>query len=113
MNYTNTQYLLDKRPSGMPDDECWKLHQENITSLEKNSNEYIDSINLMIDSSKMISIGISISKKFDGSTLKQTDVKFLISSGRFTLSKTGVLGGVDGISENIFILIFSFNHKLS
>ena len=36
MNYTNTQYLLDKRPSGMPDDECWKLHQENITSLEKN-----------------------------------------------------------------------------
>ena len=36
MNYLNTQYLLDKRPSGMPDDDCWKLHQEAITSLEKN-----------------------------------------------------------------------------
>ena len=36
MNYLNTQYLLDKRPSGMPEDDCWKLHQEPITSLEKN-----------------------------------------------------------------------------
>ena len=36
MNYLNTQYLLDKRPSGMPEDDCWKLHQESITSLEKN-----------------------------------------------------------------------------
>ena len=36
MNYLNTQYLLDKRPSGMPEDDCWKLHEEPITSLEKN-----------------------------------------------------------------------------
>ncbi|MDA9956815.1 NADP-dependent oxidoreductase [Gammaproteobacteria bacterium] len=36
MNYLNTQYLLDKRPSGMPKDDCWKLHQDPITSLEKN-----------------------------------------------------------------------------
>ena len=36
MNYLNTQYLLDKRPSGMPEDDCWKLNQESITSLEKN-----------------------------------------------------------------------------
>ena len=36
MNYLNTQYLLDKRPSGMPEDDCWKLHKASITSLEKN-----------------------------------------------------------------------------
>ena len=36
MNYLNTQYLLDKRPSGMPKDDCWKVHQDPITSLEKN-----------------------------------------------------------------------------
>ncbi|MDA8854150.1 NADP-dependent oxidoreductase [Gammaproteobacteria bacterium] len=36
MNYLNTQYLLNKRPSGMPEDDCWKLHQEAITSLEQN-----------------------------------------------------------------------------
>ena len=42
-----------------------------IMFLEKNTNEYIDSVNLMIDSPKMLSIGISISKKIDGLQLKQ------------------------------------------
>ena len=37
MEYLNTQYLLDKRPRGMPSDECWKLHQEKIKSLDKTS----------------------------------------------------------------------------
>ena len=34
MEYVNKQFLLDKRPSGMPGDECWKLNEEKITSLE-------------------------------------------------------------------------------
>ena len=36
MEYTNTQWLLDKRPDGMPEDSCWKMHKELITSLNKN-----------------------------------------------------------------------------
>ena len=36
MEYINKQYLLDKRPTGMPTDDCWKLHEEKITSLKKN-----------------------------------------------------------------------------
>ena len=36
MKYTNTQWLLDKRPDGMPEDSCWKMHKELITSLKKN-----------------------------------------------------------------------------
>ena len=36
MEYINKQYLLDKRPTGMPTDDCWKLHEEKITSLGKN-----------------------------------------------------------------------------
>ena len=36
MEYTNKRYLLDKRPTGMPTDDCWKLHEEKITSLKKN-----------------------------------------------------------------------------
>jgi cell division protein FtsA len=52
--------------------------QKIVTSFEKDTHEYIDNISLMIDSPKMLSIGISISKKFDGSKLKQTNVKFLI-----------------------------------
>ena len=42
--------------------------------------------------------------------------KFMVerkSSGKFTLSKTGVLGGLAGISENIFILTLSFDHEFS
>jgi NADPH-dependent curcumin reductase CurA len=36
MEYLNTQYLLDKRPKGMPDDDCWRMHQEKITGLDIN-----------------------------------------------------------------------------
>ena len=50
--------------------------QKIITSLEKESNEYINNINLMLDSPKMLSVSISISKKLDGSKLKQTTIQF-------------------------------------
>ena len=36
MEYTNTQWLLNKRPVGMPEDNCWKINKESITSLEAN-----------------------------------------------------------------------------
>ena len=36
MEYLNKQYLLDKRPTGMPQDDCWKLNDNLITSLKKN-----------------------------------------------------------------------------
>ena len=36
MEYLNKQYLLDKRPTGMPQDDCWKLNESLITSLKKN-----------------------------------------------------------------------------
>ena len=34
MNYTNTRFLLQKRPTGMPDDECWLMDSEEITDLK-------------------------------------------------------------------------------
>ena len=52
--------------------------QKIVSYLEKNINEYIEDVNLMIDSPKMYSIGISVSKKLEGSKLKQEDVKFLV-----------------------------------
>ena len=56
--------------------------QKIISILEENTNEYLDSINLMIDSSEMLSIGISISKKLDGSKLKKEDIQFLIQNAK-------------------------------
>ncbi|MDA9561086.1 NADP-dependent oxidoreductase [Gammaproteobacteria bacterium] len=36
MSYINQQFLLNKRPTGMPDDDCWRLNNESITPLKKN-----------------------------------------------------------------------------
>ena len=56
--------------------------QKNVSFLEKKTNEYLNDIVLMIDSSKMISIGISIIKKLDGSKLRKEDVQFLIQNAK-------------------------------
>ena len=61
--------------------------QKIIASFEKDTNEYIDNINLMIDSPKLTSIGISISKKLDGSKLKHANVKFLIQEAKQQILK--------------------------
>jgi len=58
-----------------------------IASLEKSTNEYIDSINLMIDSPKMLSVSISLSKKLDGSELKQTNIQFLVQEAKQQILK--------------------------
>ena len=36
MEYVNKQLLLDKRPTGMPGDDCWKLNEEIISSIGSN-----------------------------------------------------------------------------
>ena len=61
--------------------------KEIIVSLESNSDEYINSVNLMIDSPKMLSIGISLSKKLDGSKLKQENIKFLVQEAKQQILK--------------------------
>ena len=61
--------------------------KEIIVSLESNSNEYINSVNLMLDSQKMLSIGISLSKKLDGAKLKEENIKFLIQEAKQQILK--------------------------
>jgi cell division protein FtsA len=53
-----------------------------ISALEIDTKEYLDDVNLMIDSSAILSIGISVTKKFDGSKLKKEDVQFLIQDAK-------------------------------
>jgi cell division protein FtsA len=61
--------------------------QNIITFLEENTNEYIENVNLMIDSPKMLSVGISLSKKLDGSKLKQTNIQFLVQEAKQQILK--------------------------
>ena len=78
--YTKSKFLVDHT-------EIDKEIQKIITFLEKNTNEYIDNINLMIDSPRMLSISISISKKIDGSQLKQEDIQFLVQEAKQQILK--------------------------
>ena len=61
--------------------------QKIITFLEKNSNEYINNISLMLDSPKTLSIGISLFKKLGGSKLKQTNIQFLVQEAKQQILK--------------------------
>ena len=61
--------------------------QKIVTSLETDSNEYIDNINLMVDSSKMLSVGISLFKKLDGSKLKQSNIQFIVQEAKQQIFK--------------------------
>ena len=61
--------------------------QKIVTSLEKDSKEYIDNVSIMIDSPKMLSVGISLSKKLDGSKLKQANIQFLIQEAKQQILK--------------------------
>ena len=78
--YANSDFFIDQSNLEL------KI-QQIVASLEKDSNEYIDSINLMLDSPKMISIGISLSKKLDGSKLKQTNIQFLVQEAKQQILK--------------------------
>tara|TARA_B100000787_G_C16164503_1_gene283122 strand:+ start:22 stop:1137 length:1116 start_codon:yes stop_codon:yes gene_type:complete len=53
-----------------------------ISTIEKNTNEYLDNINLMFDSSKIISVSLSLKKNLDGSKLKKEDVQFVIQDAK-------------------------------
>ena len=61
--------------------------QKIVTFLEESTNEYIDNVNLMIDSPKMLPVGISLSKKLDGSKLKQTNIQFLVQEAKQQILK--------------------------
>ena len=56
--------------------------QSIISSFEKDTNEHLNNIDLMVDSSKMLSIGISTCKKLDGSKLTQPNVQFLVQESK-------------------------------
>jgi cell division protein FtsA len=70
------------------DQSNFKLEiQKIIVSLEKASNEYIDNIDLMVDSSKMISVAISTFKKIEKLKLRQDDILFLIQDAKQQILK--------------------------
>ena len=78
--YTESKFFFDHTDLS---EEVQKI----ITFFEKKTSEYIDDINLMIDSSKTLSVGISVSKKIDESKLRHEDVQFLIQEAKQQILK--------------------------
>mgnify|MGYP001348369309 CR=1 FL=1 len=78
--YTQSKFIFDQIEV---DSEIQKI----ITLLENNTNEYVDDINLMVDDNKMLSIGISVSKKIDDIELKQEDIRFLVQEAKQQILK--------------------------
>jgi cell division protein FtsA len=73
--YCESDYFLDQSNKET-------IVQKIIYDLEIKTNEYLDEINLMVDSPEMLSIGISLSKKLDGLELKKEDIQFLIQDAK-------------------------------
>jgi len=78
--YANSEFFTDQLDLEL------KI-QKIVTSLEKDSNEYIGNISLILDSSRMFSVGISLSKKFDGSKLKNTNIQFMVQEAKQQILK--------------------------
>tara|TARA_B100000787_G_scaffold167977_1_gene155832 strand:- start:639 stop:1748 length:1110 start_codon:yes stop_codon:yes gene_type:complete len=91
--YAESKFLTDR--SNL-DIEIQKI----ISTFEQKTNEYIDNINLMIDSPKMLSIGISISKKLDGSNLRQANIQFMIQEAKQQILKHYMSHGIAHIIIN-------------
>ena len=96
--YTESKFLFDHADI---DSEIQKI----IAYLEENTKEYIDDVNLMIDDAKILSIGISISKKINGSKLKQEDIQFLVQEAKQQVSK-------NYYNQNIVHIIIN-NYKIN
>ena len=78
--------------------------QKVISSLETDTNEYLDNVNLMIDSPDLLSISICLSKKFDGSKLKKEDIKFLIQDAKQQVLK-------NYFNQSILTKSFFYSHQ--
>jgi len=76
-----------------------------IENIESDTKEYLDNINLMIDSPEMLSINLSISKKFDKSKLKKEDIQFLIKDAKQQILRN--------YSEQSIIHIIIKNYKIN
>ena len=58
-----------------------------IFDLEKKTNEYLDSVNIMIDSSDIFPINLSVLKNYTGHKLKNEDIQFLIQDAKQQILK--------------------------
>lgn len=73
--YYESEFFFDYKNSESKIDKI-------ISNLEKDTKEYLDNVNLAVDSSELLSISLSLSKKLENSKVKKEDVQFLIKDAK-------------------------------
>ena len=69
-------------------EELEKLIEKNIKKVEKNINEFVNNIFLMIDTNETISIHISLMKKLDNKIIQKKDIQHLIRDAKQQIIKS-------------------------
>jgi cell division protein FtsA len=72
LNFTNAEEIIEK----------------NILYLEKKTGEYVDNINLMIDSPEALSIGLSLSKKIENKKIKKLEIEYLVQDAKQSILRS-------------------------
>ncbi len=67
--------------------EAEKKIEDIIFELEKKTDEYIDSISLMLDAQEALSINLSLSKKKDGEKISTEDIQYLVQDAKQQILK--------------------------
>ena len=88
--------------------ETNKLIKSFLKELEKESGTYINSVNLMIDSTEMKSINFSISKNMDGKEINKRDIIFLVRDAKQQVVKNQP----DAMIAHIIIVKFIVDNKV-
>ena len=68
--------------------ETDKAIEKTIFDIEKKTGEYLDSINLMIDTQDTLSVGLSVYKHNEGKKIKKEDIQYLIQDAKQQILKS-------------------------
>ena len=82
-----------------------KVLEKTILEIEKKTGEYLNNINLMLDSPDVLSISLSVSKKNEKNFLKKEDVEYLIQDAKQQI--------LNGYKDKDIIHIIINNYKIN
>ena len=82
-----------------------EIIEKTILEIEKKTGEYVDEVNLMIDSPDVLPISLSLSKKLEGSKLKKEEIQYIIQDAKQQIIRS--------YPDNNIIHIIVTNYKVN
>ena len=82
-----------------------KILEKTVLEIEKKTGEFLDNVNLMIDSPDVLSISLSVLKKIDKKFLIKKDIEFLIQDAKQQI--------INGYPDKDIIHVIVTNYKIN